>query len=349
MAKETYNNDSGLQRLKEAIKNKAPGNLYVFHGEETFLLNYYLEKLKAIIVDEVTESFNFHKLTSETFDPVAFADAVENLPMMAERTFIWVDDIDIFDLLEDEKTKLQDVLTDIPDYCCIVFTYVTAKWRPDKRQKKLYDAIVNNGEIVEFEKQSQRDLISWITRHFTAGQKKISQDLCAYLIDITDGTMTTLSSEIAKIIAFSGADAIVQSDIDAVTEPTLDAVVFEMTNFLGQSKYDAALIKLQQLLKMQEDPLVILGTIGSHFRKLSVARTLLNSGKGSMDLSQICHIGEYAAKKIMGSARSFSNSFCQLAVTMVLETDYQIKTSHDSANRLLELLIIRLAREAKDV
>lgn len=338
----------GLQRLKNSLKEKNPGSLYFFHGEEVFLLNYYLEKLKSIVVDELTESFNFHKLTSETFELRAFADAVENLPMMADRTFIWVDDIDIFKLNEDERTKLQDILSDIPEYCCVVFTYITAQWKPDKRYKKLYDAVVDNGEIVEFEKQSQRDLVSWVTRHFASNRKKISPDLCAYLIDITDGTMTTLSSEISKISAYSGADTIVKSDIDAVTEPALDAVVYQMTDALAQSQYGFALQKLQQLLKMQQEPLVILGSIGSHFRRLSAAKTLLSNGRGYMDLVSICHISDYAAKKIMSVARSFSDAFCKLAVTLVVETDFQMKSSREDPERLLEILILRLAQEARN-
>ena len=45
--------------------------------------------------------------------------------------------------------------------------------------------------------------------------------------------MTALSGEIAKIAAYSGADTIKKSDIDAVTEPVLDAIVFQMTDMLG--------------------------------------------------------------------------------------------------------------------
>ena len=97
-------------------------------------------------------------------------------------------------------------------------------------------------------------MIAWITRHFGAAGKRINPDLCAYLIDITDGTMTSLAGEISKIVAYSGANEIRRSDIDAVTEPVLDAVVYQMTDLLGQGEYGGALLKLQQLLKMQQEP-----------------------------------------------------------------------------------------------
>ena len=72
---------NGLQELKSAIKAKELDRLYFFHGEETFLLNHYLGQMKKIALDELTESFNFHRLNNETFDIRDFADAVENLPM----------------------------------------------------------------------------------------------------------------------------------------------------------------------------------------------------------------------------------------------------------------------------
>ncbi len=336
---------SAFERLKADIRAKNVGNLYFFHGEEMFLLNHYLESLRKLLLDELTESFNYHRLNNENFDLRDFADAVENLPMMAEHTMVLVEDIDPFKLNEDERNKMVDILSDIPDYCTLVFTYVTVPWKPDKRLKKLWDA-VSKGAIVEFARQEPKDLIPWISRHFAAKGKKIPNDLCSYLMEITGGTMTALSGEIEKICAYSGAEHIKKSDIDAVTEPVLDAVVFQMTDLLGQGKYGPALTKLQQLLKMQQEPIAILGAVGNHFRRLGIARTLLDNGRQTGELMSLCGMGSYPAQKTMDGARRFSAAFCRKAAELVLETDYRMKTSFDDQDRLLELLILQLAQEA---
>ena len=339
---------NALQELKTSLKNKDLGRLYFFHGEETFLLHHYLDQMKKQLLDPLTESFKFHRLNNETFDIRAFADAVENLPMMAEATFVQVDDIDPFKMNEADRTKMAEILSDIPDYCTVVFTYITIPWKPDKRLKKLWEAIDGSGAIVEFAKQDQRDLVAWVTRHFAAHKKRISTDLCIYLIDITGGTMTALSGEIDKICAYSGADEIRKTDIDAVTEPVLDAVVFQMTDLLSAGRYDQALLKLQQLLKMQQEPLAILGAVGGHFRRIGAARTLLDNGRNSSDLQKLCGIPDYPARKTMEAARRFRPEFCRRAAELVLETDYQMKTSFDEQERLLELLILQLAQEARN-
>ena len=338
---------SAFDRLKAQIRNKDVGRLYFFHGEETFLMEHYLHSVRKLLLDDLTECFNHHRLNEETFDIRGLADAVENLPMMAEHTLVQVEDIDLFKMAEADRDRMIDILTDIPEHCTVIFTYVTTAWKPDKRLKKLWDAVSKHGDIVEFPRQEPRELIPWISRHFASKGKKITNDLCSYLIEITGGTMTALSGEIGKICAYSGAEHITKHDIDAVTEPVLDAVVFQMTDLMGQGKYGLALQKLQQLLKMQQEPIVILGAVGNHFRRIGTARTLLDHGKQAGELMSLCGMASYPAQKTMETARRFSPEFCTKAMELVLETDYQMKTSFDEQERLLELLILRLAQEAR--
>ncbi len=346
MAKKGETGADQLPALKAAIKEKQPESLYIFHGEEMFLLHHYLQQLKNAVLDELTESFNFHRFTQENFDIRSFADAVENLPMMAERTLVQVDDVDFFKFSEDDREKMTDILSDIPEYCTVIFTYETVAFKPDKRYKKLWDA-VSAGQIVEFAKQSQRDLMVWIQRHFAAKGKRIAPDLCAYLIDITDGTMTALGSEIRKITAFSGAETICRADIDAVVEPTLDAQAFRMTDQLSAGSYGQALETLHKLYKMQEEPIKILGAVGMHFRRLSAARTILDSGKGGDELRRLYGMQDFAARKTMEAARRFRPEFLSKAAALILETDCKMKTSFDDNERLLELLILQLSMEAR--
>ncbi len=343
MARDVAKADA-LTRLKQDIRSKSLGRLYVFWGDEVFLMHHYLDKLRELALDELTRDFNHHRFSQETFSLQALAEAVEALPMMAEHTFVEVDEIDLFKLPEGDRDRAAELLADLPDYCTLVLTYEVVPWKPDKRQKKLWTALEHHGQLVEFPKQSPRELVAWVSRHFGALGKKIDGNLAAYLIDITDGTMTALQSEIRKIAAYSGADTIVKADIDAVTEPVLDAVVFQMTDALGLGQYAQALEKLQQLLKMQLEPVAILGAVGGHLRRISAARTVMDQGKNTAELIRLTGLKEYPAKKIWSAAQRFSPEFCRKAAGLVLETDHRMKTSYDDPQRLLELLILQLAQ-----
>jgi hypothetical protein len=77
-------------------------------------------------------------------------------------------------------------------------------------------------------------------------------------------------------------------------------------------------------------------------------RILLDNGRNASDLQKLCAIPDYPARKTMEAARRFSSVFCEKAAALILETDYSIKTSFDDSERLLELLILQLAQEARN-
>ena len=268
--------------------------------------------------------------------------------MMAEYTLTVVDDVDIWKFPEDDRNRFAELISDIPEYCTLIFTYETVEWKLDGRYKKLCDAIKKYGKIVEFPKQESRDLIPWIGRHFAARGKKIASNLCAYLIEITDGTMTALAGEIGKICAYSGAEEITKSDIDAVVEPALDAIIYEISEQLSAGETGKALIKLEQVLKMQEEPISVLGTIGAHFRKLSAARVLQDNGRPYAELMSLYRMGDWSARKTMQSASRFSPRVLQAVAELIVETDRKMKTSTDDPKRLLEVLLLEISREARN-
>lgn len=49
--------------------------------------------------------------------------------------------------------------------------YDTAEWKPNGTMRKLNEVFQTKCERVEFGKQSERDLVAWIQRHFKAHDK----------------------------------------------------------------------------------------------------------------------------------------------------------------------------------
>ena len=347
MAKKPENTPAGLEQLKKDLAQKQPGRFYVFYGEEDYLQRHYLGMLKKQLLEELTEDFNFHRLTQENLSAQLLYDSIEAIPMMSERSLVQVDDVDLFQLPESERNTVAELLNNLPDYCCLVLTYSALSYKPDKRMKKLWDAIQKNAVQVEFRYQSESDLRAWIARHFRAKQKFISPQNCDYLLRYCGVSMTRLHGEIEKICAYSEAQEIVQADIDTVAEPTPEAVVFEITDALAQREFPRALERLDTMLKLQAEPIVILAAIGSQMRRLNAAKILMNAGKSAGELAQLYSIAPYAANKTMSQARRLSERFCRRAVLLCCDMDYKMKTSFDDPVRLLELLILTLAEEAR--
>ena len=49
----------------------------------------------------------------------------------------------------------------------------------------------------------------------------------------------------------------------------------------------------------------------------------------------------------MSQARRLSERFCERAVLLCCETDFKLKRSYDDPKRLLEMLVLTLAEEAR--
>ena len=351
MAKKNCKEDN-LSVLKQDLKTDQYGRLYFFCGEEHYLRDHYLQMMKNKLLDGPAADFNYHRFTQEKMDLQSLADAVEAMPMMAEWSMVQVDDYDLSKLNEGDREVLTAILSDIPEYCVVVFVFDTVEFKVDGRQKKLAEAL-DKGLKVEFRRQSQRELNSWIRRHFKSHGKDIEDRQCEYLTFVTGGTMMALSAEIGKIASYTSGPLVTEQDINAVVIPVLDAEIFDLTDAIADGNYEKALIKLRMLLQMQEEPIPLLGAIGGAMRRLLYARIAMASGKGEGALAELLKAStgraphSYVLQKTMTTARRVTDSFCAAAVRLCMEADEKLKSSSGSDQRTLELLLLQLAQEAR--
>ena len=276
-------------------------------------------------------------------------ETAEAMPMLAERTLIVVTDWDIYKLNEDQRERFIALLEDLPEYCCIVFVYDTVAYKQNKTVKKLCKAMDAHVTPIEFKAQDTSDLTAWIARRFKALGKQIDRQTAEYLIFLCGGLMTGLSQEIAKIGAYAKGEVITQRDIDAVADPVLSAEIFKMTDAVSQSDYNKAAAILGDLLKMQEEPIVILAALGSQLRRLYTARMAIDSGKDKYWLMELWEMrSDYPAKLLLQSAKRVSAQWCGDAVKMCQVADLRMKSQRgvDPAEEL-KLLLARLGAARK--
>lgn len=338
--------DNNLERLKSDIKLNTPARLYVFHGEEAYLRRYYLESLHKLLVEDFAEAFNYHRFNAENISPQGVLDSIEALPMMARRSMVQIDDVNFFALGEDGPAYAK-FFSDIPDYCTVVLVYETVEFKPDKRKTALAQAF-EGATVVEFTQPSDRELISWVSRHFKQQGKRISADDAQYLIHRTGGAMTALLSEIGKLGAYVDDETVTRAHIDLLVEPVLEAEIWDLTDAMAAGRYERALQTLRTLLQKQEEPVKILGAIGVQMRRMLAAKRLMDGGKRQQDLMKLCGMGSYPAQKTMDNARRLSERFCARSVELCLEADEKLKTSYDAPQRVLELLVLELAGESRN-
>jgi len=334
---------AGYQKLKKDLSAGTPGQLYLFHGEETYLRDYYLGRLRELILTGGMGEFNLHEIKAKDMSPHALEEAVDCLPMMAERTLVLVTDFDLFKAGEKDREGYIRIFSQLPDYCCVVFLYDLIDYKGDARTK-MAASLKQNGTVVNFVRQDQGDLVDWVRRRFRALGKDIDSRLALDLIFLCGDLMNNLVGEIEKIGAYSRQKHITKADIDAVATPQLDAVVFRMTDAIGEGHFDQAASVLGELYQMQEPPIKIMWSLGRQMRQLYSARLVLEQGKGASALASLWGLKPYPAEKLMKSAKRFSLKWCRRAVVRCGQTDLAMKSTGQDGQELLTTLLLELAQ-----
>ena len=342
MAPKTKPDNSGYVKLKKDLSANSPGQLYIFHGEETYLRDFYLNRLKEQILTGGMGTFNLHEIAAKEMSPHALEQAIDCLPMMAERTLFMVTDFDLFRAGEKDREGYIKLFSQLPEYCCIVFLYDLIDYKGDARTK-LAAALKQYGTVVNFVRQEQGDLVDWVRRRFKALGKDIDSRLALELVFLCGDLMTNLVGEIEKIGAYAKQSHITRADIEGVASPQLAAVVFRMTDAIGESNFDKAASVLGELYQMQEPPIKIMWSLGRQMRQIYSARLAMEQRRGAGYVASLWGIKPYPAEKLMTSARRFSLPWCRRAVIRCAQTDLAMKSTGQDAQQLLTTLLLELA------
>lgn len=347
MAKPRKKAPNGASILKQDLKNHKIGQLYLIGGEESYLKEHYLKKLIDETVDDTFRDFNYEEFEGNTVTLDQLTNAIDSYPAMAERRVVVLKDLDVFKAPAALKEHLPDIFSDLPDYICLIVYYDTIELKPDKRTK-LYTLINKVGCIAEFSELERHDLLPWVRRHAAAYQKHIADDTCDYLLFLCGTSMTNLLTEINKACSHSVTEEVTRKDIDAVCSKVLDAVIFDLTDAIAVARFDRALTILHDLLAQKNEPIVLLSTIARHIQRMYAAKLVAESHGSEKDLMEVLDTkSPYYARKMRDSARTMELGWLRTALLLCGEADISMKTTGTDREKVLELLLLRLASEQK--
>lgn len=345
MAKKKEETYPGYEELRAALQSGGPANVYIFFGEETYLMQQAVEQLRALLVPAGFEEFNYHRLTGKGLTVQELTEAVEAMPMMSQSTFVTVIDMDVFKLDEAQRTALVSLLEDFPEYCTLVFLYRQLPYKKDGKLKKLTAAVAAHTTEIEFAPQGRQKLQKWVRRRFAAFDKELDDNAIDHLLFTCGSLMDGLVPEINKIAAYAKGKRVTVADIDAVADPVLDARIFDMTNAVTARDYDRAAAVLAELLRMQTEPIAILAVLGRELRQLYTARLALDGKKDAVWVKELWRMtSAYPATKLMEAARSVSRPWCRDAVRRCQTLDRRMKSERNlDAEGALKLFLMELA------
>lgn len=210
--------------------------------------------------------------------------------------------------------------------------------------------MTSTAQIVEFKTQGQSDLINWVTRRFKALGKEIDRQSAEHLIFICGSLMTGLIPEIEKIAAYTRGAKITIEDINAVADPVIDAMIYDITNEISRRNYDAAGRHVGEAAENA-------GRTHRHSfpDRKRTAQTLhgphcVGRWKGPLLVDGYLEYAfGYPAETSAGVGQAFFQRVVPRGIEMCKVLDVQMKsqTGFDSEGEL-KLLLMRLAQEVKE-
>jgi len=318
--------------LKRQIKDKKIDRLYLFFGEEEYLINYYIKEIQKIIVPSGTEDFNLAVVEGK--DGIdGILPICESLPVFAERKLVIVKESGVF--RKQGNSELEQFFQNVPDYICIVF----CESEVDKRLK-LYKLAEKAGTVVEFSYQEPKTLAKWIIKGFGLKGKNIDYDTAMLLVEYSEPGMTSIYNEIEKITVFLGdRNTVTPADIEAVCIKTLKSRIFDLTDAVAARDSRKALSLLNDMINLKEPVPRIMYMIVRQLRQIFETKYLLKNKATRDDIARVLGVSSFVAGKLEKQARYFSEEDIKKYVKICLETDENIKTWRINDRTAVELLL----------
>ena len=273
-----------IENLEKELKDGKLQSLYFLYGEELYLLENAIKKIKSLF-GEMVKGINYI-LLDETNIGEIMGD-IETPSFGYEKKLIIARNTGILQKEGKRKnTEMANLREKINDYITknlklinesVVLVFVEESADP---KQELYKTIEKNGVVCEFLYQKPIELEKRIKAICKAYKVEIEDSSIKYFIECCGTNMQDLINEIRKLIEYVGEGGkINKDDIDKLSIKKLESIIFDLTDNLGKKDISKALEVLNNLIYTKEPIQKILITLYNHFKKLYLLTIAIQNNK----------------------------------------------------------------------
>jgi DNA polymerase-3 subunit delta len=298
-------------------------------------------------VGDPDDAFNMHRFDGQTVTPEQLEEAVEALPLMAERTCVMVRDMD----LASHADRLTPMLQQMPDTCVLVFWQMTVQ--PDKR-KKAWAALLAEAErvgcVVEFARKTPADVVKLLV----AGAKRRGCTLAAEdarrMVEQAGNDLNLLLCELDKLAAVADGGAITDEMVERIGTKNLEARVFDLSKSIFAGRAKQAYELLHQLFVQREDPINVLAVLSNAYADVYRAKVASIGGVSADSLA--ADFKSYKGKefRLRNAARDagrMSVAMLRDSLEILARADNDMKFSGKDNRTVLEQAVSALIARAQ--
>lgn len=323
--------------LNHHLEKKELAPLYLFYGEEGFLIEESVKKIVDIAVPSECREFNYQTLDGREINISDVLFSAKTFPFLAARRLLVVRN----------ANELKGGEKNLEAYCQDPFPQTTIVFIINQKElhrgKVFFQMIATKGWAVNFPKLRETEVAIWIGKKFAERQYSINYRAKEILLEKAGLNLQGLAQEIEKIVLFAGERNVIEpSDVEAVVGQSRVENLFALADAIGQKQLDKALGILNRLLLSGETHLAIFGMIQRQFRMVWQVMELKDHGLNTTAIAKKMSQPAWLVQKMMKQGQGFDQEQIKRFFLTFLQADLEFKNSVHSPRHILEFLILRL-------
>lgn len=335
----------GEAELKNQIKNNDFSNVYMIYGDEGYLKEFYVKRLKEKLVESAFADFNYHHYDGKKAPLSEILTDADMMPMMSSNTFLLVRDYP-FDKSKEDVELLKEYLKDVNEAAVIVFWFdnLEIDTKKNTKLKALEAAVSKYGTAVELNRKTESELVRLVSSKVKKSGCTIDSANAQYLISVVGNDLKTILNETEKICNSLDGGEITRKTIDSLAVKCLQARVYDLSKFILNGKSDEAYGVLRVLFAQKEEPIVILAVISSCYIDMYRVKCAKASGQGEQSLTQYFNYKgrEWLIRNAVRDSKNLSLENLRCAIDVLSNTDKKMKSTAVDKNLLLEETVTKL-------
>ena len=307
---------------------------YLFISPEPLLLNEAVEDLRDRAVPEESRDLNYLALYGWDAEIGTVTEFLQTMPFLADRRMLVIREIQKFT----DWKKLLDYLKDPNPGSCLVMTSSELR-----RKDAAFRSISKYSSVSEQKRPFTNALPGWVVKRFTARGKIIDHDLARLLVMIAGSDLSSLSTEVEKVVLHAGErDAIERADLDASLPGGVETV-FSLLDAIGDGDGPHAMVCLKRLMEAGAAPEQLVHMLARHYRQLMRGDVLVKSGMTPGDAAGKLGIRyPNLQKKFARQLGRAKNRDIESDMERLSQTDRLLKTSPIPQDVVMEKLLLDL-------
>ena len=329
---------TSYEQLHTAFSHGKFAPLYLFYGDETFLM----KELQEVLLDNALlpheRDFNLDIFYGSEADVRQVIATCSGFPMMAARRVVIVRD---FNKMADNRLFVQ--YAERPNTNAVVL--LVCEGKPGFNAHP-FRALRQHAICCEFGLLSARKIPGWIEARLAASGREIEPRALQMLVDTLGPGLATVSGEVDRLISYAGDRLVLTSeDVLRAGGHTREHNVFEFQRMVGERQFDGAFRIAERLLQKSPNPrseaIRMLSVVGSFFGRLWRLAGISRKGASEADMARLLGVRPYFVKEYVHALRKWGSPQLERAFAALLAADFELKGGSSRDDLLIILLTLQ--------